>query len=108
MFVTDESIVPHDLGTLVEQHGFESLWVPEHTHMPVHRRHPHPLGGLRPEHRRTLDPFVALTAAAMATSRLRVGTGICLVAQHDPIVLAKVVASLDLVSEGRVLLGVGA
>jgi probable F420-dependent oxidoreductase len=108
MFVTDESIAPHDLGWLVEQHGFESLFVPEHTHMPVERRMPHPLGGLRREHARTYDPFIALTAAAMATTRLRVGTGICLAAQHDPIVLAKVVASLDLVSGGRVVLGVGA
>jgi probable F420-dependent oxidoreductase len=108
MFVTDQSVGPHDLGWLVEQHGFESLFVPEHTHMPIERRMPHPLGGLRPEHKRTLDPFIALTAAAMATTRLLVGTGICLVPQHDPIVLAKVVATLDLVSGGRVVLGVGA
>ncbi len=108
MFVTDESIGPHDLGRLVEQHGFESLFVPEHTHMPVERTIPHPLGYLREEHKRTLDPLVALTAAATATTRLRVGTGILLVPQHDPIVLAKAIASLDLVSNGRVLFGVGA
>ena len=108
MFVTDDSIGPHDLGRLVEQHGFESLFVPEHTHMPVERTIPHPLGYLREEHKRTLDPIVALTAAAMATTRLRVGTGILLVPQHDPIVLAKAIASLDLVSDGRVLFGVGA
>ncbi|TMK40697.1 MAG: LLM class F420-dependent oxidoreductase [Actinobacteria bacterium] len=94
---------------MAEERHFESLFVPEHTHIPVSRRTPYPPGGELPrEYTRTLDPFVALTAAAAATERLRVGTGICLVAQRDPIVTAKAVASLDLVSGGRVLFGVGA
>jgi probable F420-dependent oxidoreductase len=108
MFVTDETVHPAELGRLVEQRGFDSLFVPEHTHTPIERTIPHPLGYLREEHKRTLDPLVALTAAAMATTRLRIGTGILLVPQHDPIVLAKAIASLDLVSDGRVLFGVGA
>ena len=83
--------------------------MPEHTHIPVSRRTPPPTGDaeLAEEYRRTLDPFVALTAAAAVTERLRVGTGICLVAQRDPIVTAKAVASLDLVSGGRFVFGIG-
>ena len=108
VFPTDLSIRPDRLAIELEARGFESLWVTEHTHIPVSRRTPWPGGpNLPEEYRRTLDPYVALTAAAMVTQRLRLGTGISLVAQHDPIVLAKTVASLDLLSGGRVLFGIG-
>lgn len=104
---TDRSIAPDRLAAALEAHGFDSLFVAEHTHMPV--QHTPYRGGeqLPEEYRRTLDPFVALTQAATASTELELGTGICLVAQRDPIVLAKQVASLDLACEGRVLLGVG-
>jgi probable F420-dependent oxidoreductase len=108
MFLTDRSMAPAELAREAEARGLSSLWVPEHTHIPVGRRTPAPTGEpLAEEYRRTLDPFVALTAAATATSRLRVGTGICLVAQRDPIVTAKEVASLDHLSGGRFSFGVG-
>jgi probable F420-dependent oxidoreductase len=109
MFPTDDAIDPATLARLAEEHGFESLFFPEHTHIPASRRTPYPAGGELPrEYSHTLDPFVALTAAAMATERLRVATGICLVVERDPIVTAKEVASLDHVSAGRFLFGVGA
>jgi probable F420-dependent oxidoreductase len=109
MFPTEYAIRVDELGRALEERGFESLFVPEHTHIPVSRRTPFPGGEPLPrEYSHTLDPFVALTAAAAATSRLRVGTGICLLIQRDPIVTAKVVASLDLLSGGRFLFGVGA
>lgn len=109
IFLTDETPSPPDVGRMVEERGFESLFLPEHTHIPVSRRTPYPAGGELPrEYARTYDPFVALAAIAPVTRRLRLGTGICLVAQRDPIVTAKAVASLDLVSGGRVLFGVGA
>jgi probable F420-dependent oxidoreductase len=108
MFVTDRSIGPDVLAREVEARGLDSLYVPEHTHIPVARRTPAPMGEPLPEeYRRTYDPFVALTAAASATTRIRLGTGICLVAQRDPIVTAKEVASLDLFSGGRFTFGVG-
>jgi probable F420-dependent oxidoreductase len=109
LFPTDRSIGIVELAQAVEARGFDSLWVPEHTHIPTSRRTPPPTGDpVLPEwYLRCLDPFVALTAAATATERLRVGTGICLVAQRDPIVTAKAVASLDLVSGGRFSFGVG-
>ena len=108
IFPTDLSIRPDRLAIAVEERGFGSLWVTEHTHIPVSRRSPWPGGpNLPEEYRRTLDPFVALTAAASVTSRLRLATGICLVAQHDPIVLAKTIASLDVLSDGRFTLGIG-
>ena len=108
LFATDLSIRPDRLAIELEGRGFESLWVTEHTHIPVSRRTPWPGGADLPEeYRRTLDPYVSLTEAAMVTQRLRLGTGISLVAQHDPIVLAKTVASLDLLSAGRVLFGIG-
>src|SRR3954464_11305138 len=89
--------------------GFESLFVAEHTHIPTSRRTAYPMGGeLPPEYARTQDPFVALMAAAAVTERLRIGTGVCLVVERDPIVLAKEVSTLDVLSGGRVLLGVGA
>jgi probable F420-dependent oxidoreductase len=109
MFLTDRTIGPIELARAAEDRGFSSLYVPEHTHIPVSRRTPPPTGDaeLADEYRRTLDPFVALTAAASVTERLRVGTGICLVAQRDPIVLAKEVATLDVVSGGRFDFGIG-
>lgn len=108
MFPTDYAVGPVELGQAVEARGFESLFFPEHTHIPVDRQSPWPGGGDLPdEYRHTLDPFVALTAVAATTERLRLGTGICLVVQRDPIVTAKEVASLDLLSGGRFLFGVG-
>jgi len=109
MFVTEYTISVVDLGRAAEEHGFESLFVPEHTHIPVKRVTPWAGGGELPrEYSHTLDPFVALGAVAAVTTRLKLGTGICLVIQHDPIALAKEVASLDQVSNGRFLFGVGA
>lgn len=108
IFPTDLSIRPDRLAVAMEERGFESLWVPEHTHIPTSRRTPWPGGPELPDmYRRTLDPFVALTAAAAVTTTLKVGTGVCLVAQHHAITLAKSVASVDLVSDGRFLFGVG-
>jgi len=99
---------PADIAVKVEERCFESLWFSEHTHIPVRRETPWPGGDELPAaYWHMLDPFVALAAAASVTKRLRLGTGICLVVQHDPIVLAKTVATLDVVSNGRVLLGVG-
>jgi probable F420-dependent oxidoreductase len=97
------------LARAAEERGFESLFVPEHTHIPVERRTPFPMGGELPkEYYHDSDPFITLTAAAMVTKRLRLGTGISLVVEHDPIVLAKTVATADLLSNGRIILGVGA
>jgi probable F420-dependent oxidoreductase len=108
-FVTDEGIDPGSLGRALEERGFASLYVAEHTHIPVSRATPYPAGGDLPrEYYRTLDPFVALTAAGTTTERLELGTGIALVNQRDPILLAKETASLDLVTKGRAVLGVGA
>jgi len=108
MFPTDLSIGPIELARACEERGFVSLYVPEHTHIPASRITPAPAGEpLGEEYYRALDPFVALTAAAAVTERLRVGTGIALVAQRDPIVTAKAVASLDLVSNGRFVFGIG-
>ncbi len=108
IFPTAESIHPAELGKALEERGFESLWVPEHTHIPASRRSPWPGGSDLPwMYYETLDPFVALTAAASATTTLKVATGICLVVQRDPIITAKQVASLDAVSGGRFLFGVG-
>ena len=106
--LTDRTPRPDDLAREVEARGFDSLWLPEHTHIPVSRETPAPMGEPLPEpYHRLLDPFIALTAAALATETLRVGTGICLVAQHDPVTLAKEVATLDLLSGGRFSFGVG-
>jgi probable F420-dependent oxidoreductase len=108
LFATDKSIGIVELARATEERGLDSLWLPEHTHIPVSRRTPYPGGGDLPDpYRRALDPFVALTAAAIATERLEVGTGILLAAQRDPIVTAKAVASLDHVSGGRVSIGIG-
>jgi alkanesulfonate monooxygenase SsuD/methylene tetrahydromethanopterin reductase-like flavin-dependent oxidoreductase (luciferase family) len=108
IFPTDYAITMTELGPAVEERGFESLWVAEHTHIPVSRLTPYPSGGELPkQYWHTLDPFVALTAAAVVTTTLRIGTGICLVIEHDTIDMAKQVASLDHVSQGRFLFGVG-
>src|SRR3954453_20496133 len=109
MFMTDQTMGPVDLARAAEARGLHSLYIPEHTHIPTSRRTPPPTGDeqLREEYRRTLDPFVALSAAAACTDRLVVGTGICLVAQRDPIVTAKEVATLDHLSGGRFVLGIG-
>ena len=109
IFPTTYSISIVDLARALEDRGFESLFVPEHTHIPVSRRTPFPGGEPLPqEYSNTLDPFVVLSAAAVATRTLRVGTGICLVSQRDPIVTAKAVASLDVLSSGRFEFGIGA
>jgi probable F420-dependent oxidoreductase len=109
MFGTDRAMPPDELARAAEQRGLSSLYLPEHTHIPVSRRTPPPTGDevLPDYYARSFDPFVALTAAAAATERIRVGTGICLVAQRDPIVTAKAVASLDRLSDGRFVFGVG-
>ncbi|MER5831926.1 LLM class F420-dependent oxidoreductase [Streptomyces sp. NPDC002130] len=108
IFLTDETITPTRLARELEDRGFAGLYLPEHTHIPVERTTPYPAGGELPrEYGRTLDPFVALGQAAAVTGRLGLGTGITLVAQHDPIDLAKRVATLDHLSGGRFTLGVG-
>ncbi|TET99788.1 MAG: LLM class F420-dependent oxidoreductase [Dehalococcoidia bacterium] len=108
MFPTDYAIGPGELARAVEERGFESLLFPEHTHIPTSRRTPWPGGAELPrDYYHILDPFVASAAAAAATERLRIGTGICLVIERDPITLAKEVASLDLISGGRFLFGIG-
>ncbi len=108
MFPTDYAIQADDLARELEARGFESLWLPEHTHIPTSRRSPWPGGADLPrDYWHTLDPFVALGAAAAVTTTLRLGTGICLVVERDPITLAKEVASLDHISRGRVLFGIG-
>jgi probable F420-dependent oxidoreductase len=108
MFSTHYAIRPDELARAVEQRGFESLWVPEHTHIPASRRSPWPGGGDLPkEYWHSYDPFVALTMAAAVTTKLKLGTGICLVIERDPITMAKEVASLDHLSNGRVLFGIG-
>jgi probable F420-dependent oxidoreductase len=108
MFFTDYSMTPGELARALEERGFESVWAPEHSHIPLSRRSPFPAGGEIPkQYYDVMDPFVSLTAAAAATTRLKVGTGVCLVVQRDPIQTAKLVASLDQVSGGRFLFGVG-
>jgi probable F420-dependent oxidoreductase len=108
IFPTDYAIPMTELAPAVEERGFESLWVAEHSHIPVSRQTPYPAGGDLPkDYWHTLDPFVALTAAAAATATLRVGTGVCLVIQRDTIHTAKTVASLDHLSGGRFLFGIG-
>ncbi len=109
MFATDYAIRIDELAREAEARGFESLWVPEHTHIPVSRRTPFPGGAELPkEYKHTLDPFVSLMAAAAVTTKLKVGTGICLIIERDTITTAKEVASLDLLSNGRFLFGIGA
>ncbi|MGI8460053.1 MAG: LLM class F420-dependent oxidoreductase [Solirubrobacterales bacterium] len=109
IFPTDYSVGPVDLARMAEERGFESLFFPEHTHIPVSRRTPYPAGGELPrEYSHIHDPFVALAAAAAVTERIRLGTGISLIVERDPITTAKEVASLDVISEGRMIFGIGA
>ncbi|MER5196945.1 LLM class F420-dependent oxidoreductase [Streptomyces sp. NPDC002755] len=108
IFLTDETITPTRLARELEERGFAGLYLPEHTHIPVERTSPYPAGGDLPrEYGRTLDPFVALGQAAAVTRTLGLGTGITLVAQHDPIDLAKQIATVDHLSGGRLTLGLG-
>jgi probable F420-dependent oxidoreductase len=109
MFATDVSISVHELAREAEARGLQSLFIPEHTHIPTSRRTPPPTGDaeLAEEYRRTVDPFVALAAAATVTETIRLGTGIALVAQREPIVTAKAIATLDQVSGGRFDFGIG-
>lgn len=109
MFPTDTAIGPVEVARAVEERGLDSLFFPEHTHIPASRATPFPGGGELPEmYWRAHDPFVALGAAAAATERIRLGTGICLVIERDPITLAKEIASLDTISNGRATIGIGA
>src|SRR6266446_4002746 len=108
IFATDYSIRADELAKATGQRGFESIFFPEHTHIPTSRRTPYPLGGELPrEYSHTIDPIVAMTMAASATQNLKVATGVCLVIERDPIVLAKEVASVDQASNGRVIFGIG-
>jgi probable F420-dependent oxidoreductase len=108
MFFTADSMQPAPLARLLEERGFESLWVPEHTHIPSTRKTPYPAGGplIRPYYD-IMDPFLVLNTAATVTTKLKVGTGIALLTQRDPIVTAKVVSTIDQLSQGRFLFGVG-
>lgn len=109
IFPTDRSISPTELAREVEARDLDGMFFPEHTHIPITSRSPFLPGGVLPEpYLRTYDPFIALATAAAVTTRIRLGTGISLLTQHDPIALAKTVASLDRLSNGRVILGVGA
>ena len=106
---THLTIPPAELGRWAEDHGFESVWFGEHTHIPASRKTPFPLGGELPEYyKQFFDPFIGLTAAAAVTKKLKVGTSVCLVPEHHPITLAKTIACLDRVSDGRFLFGIGA
>jgi probable F420-dependent oxidoreductase len=107
MFPTQDAIAPGELGALVEDRGFESLFLPDHTHVPAVTPEQDDVAGLAPEYRKGMDPLVALGAVAQATTTLQLGTAILLVPQRDPIVTAKQVASVDVLSGGRMNLGVG-
>ncbi|HUY87063.1 MAG TPA: TIGR03619 family F420-dependent LLM class oxidoreductase, partial [Acidimicrobiales bacterium] len=108
-FLTDRSMAPDRLAIEAESRGYSSVYFPEHTHLPVRADTPPSLveGVELDDYRRSLDPLVALGAAASVTTKIRLGTGVLLVAQHDPIVLSKQLATLDLISNGRVTLGIG-
>ena len=108
MFFTDYSMTPQALAKALEERGFESVWAPEHSHIPLSRKTPFIFGGDLPKkYYDVMDPFVTLTAAALATTTLKVGTGVCLINQRDPIQTAKLVASIDQVSGGRFIFGIG-
>src|SRR5689334_15884440 len=108
MFFTDYSMTPQELGVAAEERGFDSLWSPEHSHIPLSRESAFPSGGELPKkYYDAMDPFVALMAAAAVTRRIKVGTGVCLITQRDPIQTAKNVASIDQLSSGRFLFGIG-
>jgi probable F420-dependent oxidoreductase len=107
-FLTDRAMAPGAFARAAEERGYHSLYLPEHTHLPVGSFPPSLVAGVQlDDYRRSLDPFTALAAAASVTERIRLGTGVCLVAQHDPIVLAKQIATLDHLSGGRFVLGMG-
>ena len=109
MFPTDYSIQPAAIAQAVEERGFDSLFFPEHTHIPASRATPFPGGGELPkQYWHAHDPFIALSVCAAVTNRIRLGTGICLIIERDPITTAKEIASLDLVSNGRAVIGIGA
>ncbi len=108
MFFTDYSMGPAELAVALEERGFDIVWAPEHSHIPMTRKTPFIMGGDLPKrYYDVMDPFVTLTAAAMATKTLKIGTGVCLIAQRDPIQTAKLVASIDQISGGRFVFGVG-
>src|SRR5712675_33584 len=108
MFFTDYSMGAADLAQALEARGFESVWAPEHSHIPTSRRSPYQAGGELPkQYYDVMDPFVTLSVAAAATKTIKLGTGVCLITQRDPIQTAKLVASLDQVSGGRFLFGIG-
>ena len=108
MFFTDYSMPPVALAQALEQRGFDIVWAPEHSHIPLSRKTPFVLGGDLPKrYYDVMDPFVTLAAAAMVTKTLKIGTGVCLIAQRDPIQTAKLVASIDQVSGGRFVFGIG-
>jgi probable F420-dependent oxidoreductase len=108
MFATDYAIRPDDLARESEARGFESLWFPEHTHIPASRKSPWPAGGDLPkEYWHTHDLFVAMMAAAAVTKKIKIGSGICLVIERDPILMAKEVATVDALSNGRLIFGIG-
>jgi alkanesulfonate monooxygenase SsuD/methylene tetrahydromethanopterin reductase-like flavin-dependent oxidoreductase (luciferase family) len=105
---TEYGLRPDDAAREAQARGFESIWFPEHTNIPVSRDTPFALGGDLPEqYKHFMDIFVSMTAAACAAPDIKIGAGICLLAQHDPIIAAKAVATLDYVSGGRVLFGIG-
>jgi probable F420-dependent oxidoreductase len=109
IFSTDYSIRPDEIAKAAEERGFASIFFPEHTHIPASRRTPFPMGGDLPkEYSHVHDLFIAMTAAAMTTTKIKIGAGVCLVTEHNPIHLAKQVASLDALSNGRIILGIGA
>ena len=108
MFTTDYSISPIELAVAAEERDFESLWLPEHSHIPIPRVSPWPGGGELPKmYYDVMDPFVSLASAASVTKKIKLATGICLVVQRDPIQVAKEIATLDQISKGRFLFGVG-
>ncbi len=108
MFATGYAMRPDELARACEERGFDSVWFPEHTHIPASRQTPFPGGGELPrEYSNTHDLFVTLMAAAAATKKIKIGTGICLAMERDPITMAKEVASVDLLSDGRLIFGIG-
>ena len=109
IYSTDYAMRPDTFAVACEERGFESVWLPEHTHIPASRQSPFPGGGDLPQdYWHLLDPLIGLTAAAIATDNIKLATGVCLITERDPIVLAKEVATLDLLSNGRFIFGIGA
>jgi alkanesulfonate monooxygenase SsuD/methylene tetrahydromethanopterin reductase-like flavin-dependent oxidoreductase (luciferase family) len=109
IFPTDYSIQPAELAVAIEERNLDSIFFTEHTHIPASRKTPYPIGGDLPrEYIHTYDPFIALAICAAVTRRIKLGTGICLIVERDVITLAKETASLDRLSNGRLILGIGA